>query len=67
VISNTSVILENNQSYVMVETGKNEFRKVQIKTGRVFHYFTEVLDGVDIGQRVVTEGSLFVLTAFNQL
>jgi len=67
VISNTSIILENNQYYVMVETGKNEFRKVQIKTGRVFHYFTEVLDGVDIGQRVVTEGSLFVLTAFNQL
>ncbi len=67
VISNTSIILENNQSYVMVETGKNEFKKVQVRTGRVFHYFTEVLDGVEIGQHVVTEGSLFVLTAFNQL
>lgn len=67
VISNTSIILENNQYYVMVETGKNEFKKVQIRTGRVFHYYTEVLGGVEIGQKVVSEGSLFVLTAFNQL
>jgi len=67
VIPNISIILENNQNYVMVETGKNEFKKVQIKIGRVFHYYTEVLDGVGVGQRVVTEGSLFVLTAFNQL
>jgi cobalt-zinc-cadmium efflux system membrane fusion protein len=67
VVSNNSIILENNQNYVMVETGKNEFRKVQIKTGRVFHYYTEVLDGVKVGQRIVTDGSLFVLTAFNQL
>lgn len=67
VVSNTSIILENDQNYVMVETGKNEFKKVQIKTGRVFHYYTEVLGGVEIGQRIVTEGSLFVLTAYNQL
>ncbi|GHM99091.1 hemolysin D [Cytophagales bacterium WSM2-2] len=67
VVPNISIILENNQSYVMLETGKNEFKKVQIKTGRVFHYYTEVLEGVSVGQRIVTEGSLFVLTAFNQL
>ncbi|MGC4022100.1 MAG: efflux RND transporter periplasmic adaptor subunit [Cyclobacteriaceae bacterium] len=67
VVPNNSIILENNQSYVMVETGKNEFKKVQIKTGRVFHYFTELIDGVEVGQPVVTEGSLFVLTAYNQL
>ncbi|MBI1768909.1 MAG: efflux RND transporter periplasmic adaptor subunit [Bacteroidetes bacterium] len=67
VVSNTSIILENNQNYVMVKTGENEFKKVQIKTGRVFHYYTEVLGGVEVGQRVVTDGSLFVLTAFNQL
>ena len=67
VVSNTSIMLENSQNYVMVETSKNEFRKVQIKTGRVFHYYTEVLDGVSVGQRIVTDGSLFVLTAFNQL
>jgi len=67
VISNTSIILENNQNFVMIETGKNEFKKVQIKTGRVFHHYTEVLGGLEIGQLVVTEGSLFVLTAFNQL
>jgi cobalt-zinc-cadmium efflux system membrane fusion protein len=67
VIPNTAINLENNQYYVMVVTGKNEFKKVQIKTGRVFHYYTEVLDGLEIGQHVVSDGSLFVLTAFNQL
>ncbi|HCW09368.1 MAG TPA: hypothetical protein DGG95_18590 [Cytophagales bacterium] len=67
VVSNSSIILENNQNYVMVKVSKNEFRKVQIKTGRVFHYYTEVLSGVTVGEAIVTEGSLFVLTAFNQL
>lgn len=67
VVPNTSIILENNQYYVMVQSGKAEFKKVQIQTGRVFHFVSEVKEGLQVGDRVVTEGSLFVLTAFNQL
>jgi cobalt-zinc-cadmium efflux system membrane fusion protein len=67
VVNNAAIILENNQYYVMVETGEREFKKVQIQPGRVFHKFTEVKHGLSIGTRVVSEGSLFVLTAFNQL
>lgn len=67
VVSNNAVLLENNQYYVMVEKAKGEFVKVQIQPGRVFHRHTEVKEGLVRGNRVVTEGSLFVLTAFNQL
>lgn len=66
-VANNSVILEDNQNFVMLATAKNEFKKVPIKTGRVFQHFTEVLGGIEAGQVVVTDGSLFVLTAFNQL
>jgi membrane fusion protein, heavy metal efflux system len=51
----------------MVEANKGEFRKVQIQPGRVFHRFTEVKSGVTLGEKIVSEGSLFVLTAYNQL
>jgi membrane fusion protein, heavy metal efflux system len=67
VIPNSSIILENNQYYVMVENNTHEFKKVQIKPGRAFHRFTEVKEGLKLGEKVVSEGSLFVLTAYNQL
>lgn len=67
VVSNGSIIMENNDYYVMLEIGKNEFKKVQIIPGRVFHHFTEVEDGLKLGDRVIGEGALFVLTAYNQL
>ncbi len=67
VVANSAIILENNQYYVMVEASAGEFRKVQIKPGRVFHRFTEVKSGVTLGEKIVSEGSLFVLTAYNQL
>jgi membrane fusion protein, heavy metal efflux system len=67
VVPNNSIVLENNQYYVMVETGKNEFKKTQVEPNRVFHRFTEVKEGVKLGDLIVSEGSLFVLTAYNQL
>jgi membrane fusion protein, heavy metal efflux system len=67
VVPNTAIILENNQYYVMQEVGTNEFRKVQIKPGHAFHNTTEIKEGVEVGAKIVSEGALFVLTAFNQL
>ena len=67
VVSNSSVILENNQYYVMVEIAPREFKKVQIKIGRVFHRYTEIKEALQLNDKVVSEGSLFVLTAYNQL
>lgn len=67
VVNNNSVILENNQYFVMVEVMPREFKKVQIRIGKVFHKYTEVKEGLSLHDKVVSEGSLFVLTAFNQL
>lgn len=67
VVPNNAIVLENNQYYVMVEIGKNEFKKTQVEPNRVFHRFTEIKEGVKLGNRIVSEGSLFVLTAYNQL
>jgi len=67
VVPKQSIVMENDQNYVMVETGKNEFKKVRIETGREFHNYTEVVEGVKEGDLIVSEGSLFVLTAYNQL
>ncbi len=67
VINNNAIILEDNQYYVMMALSPNEFKKVQIRPGRVFHNFTELKEGVKMGDLIVSEGSLFVLTAYNQL
>jgi hypothetical protein len=67
VVNNNAVLLENNQYYVMLQKSPGEFAKIQVQIGRVFHRHTEVKEGLQSGNQVVTDGSLFVMTAFNQL
>ena len=50
----------------MKEIAKNTFQKVMITTGRKFRYFVEVTNGLEVGDRVIVEGSLFAITAYNQ-
>lgn len=66
-IPQVAVILENNRYYVMKEVGKGQFEKTNITIGRSFGSYYELNSGLKIGDRVVTEGSLFVVTAFNRL
>ena len=66
-VPNKAMVLENNNFYVMKEVKPGTFEKVKLTTGRKFSDFTEVTDGLNAGDRVVIEGSLFALTAFNQL
>ncbi len=66
-VPQTSVVLENNRYYVMREMGKGQFEKVVITIGRAYGNYYEVLGGLNNSDRVVSEGSLFVLTAFNRL
>jgi cobalt-zinc-cadmium efflux system membrane fusion protein len=66
-VPQNSVILENNRYYVMREIGKDQFEKVGLTIGRTFGNFYEVESGLEMGDRVVSDGSLFVLTAFNRL
>ena len=63
---NKALVLENNNYYVMRETGVNTFEKVQVSLGKKFGNFTEVNQGLQAGDRIIVEGSLFALTAFNQ-
>jgi len=50
----------------MKETSPNTFEKVKVTVGRKFSDFTEVTGGLNAGDRVIVEGSLFALTASNQ-
>ena len=63
---NKALVLENNNYYVMRETGVNTFEKVQVSLGKKFGNFTEVNQGLQAGDRIIVDGSLFALTAFNQ-
>ena len=66
-VPQTAVILENNRYYVMREIGKGQFEKVVVTIGKTFGSFYEVSSGLNLGDRVVSDGSLFVLTAYNRL
>ncbi len=62
-----AVVLENNRYYVMREVKVGEFEKVIVTLGRSFAEYYEVTEGLKENDRVVSQGSLFVLTAFNRL
>ncbi|MBS1505393.1 MAG: efflux RND transporter periplasmic adaptor subunit [Bacteroidetes bacterium] len=66
-VPQSAVILENNHYYVMRDLGDRKFEKVVITIGKTFGNYYEVSSGLKIGDRVVSEGSLFVLTAYNRL
>jgi cobalt-zinc-cadmium efflux system membrane fusion protein len=64
-VAQTSIVLENNNYYVMKEVGTNTFEKKQVRIGKNYDRSTEILDGLKEGDRIISEGSLFVLTGFN--
>lgn len=66
-VPQSAVILENNHYYVMRSLGDRKFEKIVITIGKTFGNYYEVISGLKIGDRVVSEGSLFVLTAYNRL
>ena len=61
-----ALVLENNNFYVMKATGNNTFEKVKVSVGRKFNQFTEVTGGINSGDSIIVEGSLFALTEANQ-
>jgi cobalt-zinc-cadmium efflux system membrane fusion protein len=61
-----ALVLENNNFYVMRSTGNNSFEKIKVEVGRKFSQFTEVTGGLNAGDSIIVEGSLFALTAANQ-
>ena len=66
-IPQTAVVLENSRYFVMRELEPGKFEKVQVELGETFGKYYELLDGLNIGDRVVSEGSIFILTAYNRM
>jgi cobalt-zinc-cadmium efflux system membrane fusion protein len=65
-VPENAMVLENNSYYLMRETSPHTFEKVKITTGKRFNDFVEITEGIQAGDRIVVNGSLFALTAFNQ-
>ncbi len=64
-IPQKALILENNHYYAMREVSPNTFEKVRVTTGKKFNNLTEVITGLTTGDKIIVEGSLFALTAYN--
>jgi cobalt-zinc-cadmium efflux system membrane fusion protein len=66
-IPKTAIVLESNRYFVMRELEPNTFEKISVSLGKTFGDYYEIQSGLNVGDRIVVDGSLFVLTAFNQL
>lgn len=60
-----SIITESNRTFVMKQLGEKEYTKVEVKVGKTIGDHTEILDGVVVGDVIVKNYSLFLMTAFN--
>ena len=65
-VPNKALVLENNNYYVMRETASNTFEKVLVSVGRKFNDFSEVTQGLKAGDKIIVDGALLALTAYNQ-
>src|SRR5258706_10814322 len=66
-VPQSSIVLENSRYLVMRESRPGEFEKVPVTLGKAFGDFYEVSAGLKENDKIVSEGSLFVLAAFNRL
>jgi len=66
-VPQSSIVLENSRYFVMRESRPGEFEKVPVTLGKAFGDFYEVSAGLKENEKIVSEGSLFVLAAFNRL
>jgi len=64
-VPKNAVFIERNKTWVVRETGKNTFEKVEVVQGNGSQQFIEIKSGLSQGQKVVTDGALFVATSIN--
>ncbi len=64
-VPQSAIVLENNNYYVMKETGDKVFEKVRVRIGKNYDRSTEIVDGLKDGDHIISEGSLFALTGYN--
>jgi cobalt-zinc-cadmium efflux system membrane fusion protein len=51
---------DNNQPFVYVATGANQFGRRDVETGQSQNGRTQILKGISVGEKVVGDGSLFL-------
>ena len=51
---------DNNQPFVYVEIGANQFGRHEVEIGQSEHGQTQILKGISFGERVAGDGSLFL-------
>jgi cobalt-zinc-cadmium efflux system membrane fusion protein len=59
-ISSKAIFLKDNQPYVFVEIGPGQFQRRAVKLGVESNGHTAVLDGIAMGDRVVSDGCLLL-------
>jgi cobalt-zinc-cadmium efflux system membrane fusion protein len=60
-VSNSSVLRDdNNQPFVYVATGQNQFGRRDVILGESQNGQTQIMKGISVGERVVGDGSLFL-------
>jgi cobalt-zinc-cadmium efflux system membrane fusion protein len=60
-VPNASVLRDdNNQPFVYVATGANQFGRRDVELGQGQDGQTQILKGISFGERVVGDGSLFL-------
>jgi cobalt-zinc-cadmium efflux system membrane fusion protein len=53
----SSVVRENNRSYVFVQTSPNKFRLTEIEVGSRDGNIVSILSGISIGETIVVDGA----------
>jgi cobalt-zinc-cadmium efflux system membrane fusion protein len=60
-VPNSSVLRDdNNQPFVYVATGANQFARRDVELGQNQNGQTQIMKGISVGERVVGDGSLFL-------
>jgi cobalt-zinc-cadmium efflux system membrane fusion protein len=60
-VPNSSVLRDdNNQPFVYVATGANQFGRRDVDLGQSQNGQTQITKGISVGERVVGDGSLFL-------
>jgi len=60
-VPNTSVLRDdNNQPFIYVATGANQFGRRDVDLGESQNGQTQIMKGISVGERVVGDGSLFL-------
>jgi len=60
-VPNASILRDdNNQPFVYIGTGANQFARRDVELGQSQNGQTQILKGISVGERVVGDGSLFL-------